>query len=517
MFEPSVPVRQRLVLLTLFLILIAHVSMRGANVSLAWSPSTSTNIAGYSVYYGTASSNYTASVNAGVNTSVTVSNLTPGQTYYFNVLAYDTNQDVSPFSAQVVDTVPTTAPPTITYGTYSNTVNLGAVCILEVMASGTGPISYQWYFNGVPLSGATNFIYWINAVSGLMAGTYTVVVSNSGGSVTSAPMTLTVISPPAITSQPYSESVTTGANAGLAVVATGGQLAFQWFFNGTAIAGATSAGLSVPNASTANAGNYYVTVTNTAGSVTSSSATLTVTTPPPPAPNFTPLAGAYNGLFYQTNGNSPNVAVGTAGLLGNCVVASNGVYSAQLSIAGSSYSFSGTLNGSGNDSEVVSRLANGLSNLTVNLHLDMTGASQQITGSVSNMDASHPWVSPLLADLATNALPVPAGSFILYIPALVIAPVHSPSGYADVLVSANGSVTLIGMLFDGTTFSQSAAVARDGTIPMYASLYGGRGLIEGWVNLANDQPTGAITWIRPAGVSTPTPYPAGFTNSFKVN
>lgn len=91
--------------------------------------------------------------------------------------------------------------------------------------------------------------------------------------------------PPTITSQPVSATVTAGNTANFSVTATNAA-SYQWFFNGNALGGATSATLSVPNAQSANAGSYFVAVTNPSGTTNSNTVTLTVNaTPPPPAPN----------------------------------------------------------------------------------------------------------------------------------------------------------------------------------------------------------------------------------------
>jgi hypothetical protein len=58
-------------------------------VSLGWNPSTSTNVAGYAVHYGTESGVYTTRIDAGTNTSASISGLSGGMTYYFVVSAYD--------------------------------------------------------------------------------------------------------------------------------------------------------------------------------------------------------------------------------------------------------------------------------------------------------------------------------------------------------------------------------------------------------------------------------------------
>lgn len=92
---------------------------------------------------------------------------------------------------------------------------------------------------------------------------------------------------PTITTQPVSQTVTAGASVTFSVVATGTPApTYQWSKGGTAISGATSASYTISSTTTADAGNYTVTVTNNAGSVTSNTATLTVNTPtPPPAPS----------------------------------------------------------------------------------------------------------------------------------------------------------------------------------------------------------------------------------------
>lgn len=104
---------------------------------------------------------------------------------------------------------------------------------------------------------------------------------------------------PLITAQPQSQTVTPGANVQFSVTASGKPApSFQWYFNGTAMSGATGASLSLTNVQTANAGNYTVAATNTSGSVTSSAATLTVSAAPsPPPPSGGGGGGTMDGWF----------------------------------------------------------------------------------------------------------------------------------------------------------------------------------------------------------------------------
>jgi Fibronectin type III domain len=73
----------------------------GQNITLAWDPSGDPAIAGYVLYYGTASRNYTTSNNVWNSSSATVRNLQSGATYFFAVTAFNTFGLESDFSGEV--------------------------------------------------------------------------------------------------------------------------------------------------------------------------------------------------------------------------------------------------------------------------------------------------------------------------------------------------------------------------------------------------------------------------------
>jgi hypothetical protein len=102
--RPSAPAA--FILLSLFL---CAVSLRGQSVSLAWRPDPSGTAAGYYIYYGTTSGNYPARIDVGTNTVVTLSGLTPGQTDYFVVTAYNSARIEGPPSNQASFVVPNPA------------------------------------------------------------------------------------------------------------------------------------------------------------------------------------------------------------------------------------------------------------------------------------------------------------------------------------------------------------------------------------------------------------------------
>jgi beta-galactosidase len=86
---------------------------------------------------------------------------------------------------------------------------------------------------------------------------------------------------PSVTAQPMSQTVTEGQPAVFSVSASGtAPLNYQWTKNGAAISGATGATYTTPASTPSDQGaQFSVTISNSAGSTTSSAATLTVEVP----------------------------------------------------------------------------------------------------------------------------------------------------------------------------------------------------------------------------------------------
>ena len=183
--------------------------------------------------------------------------------------------------------------PSITTQPASQTVTAGQTASFSVVATGTAPLAYQWRKNNAAISSATSASYTTPATTSSDNGAqFTVVVSNSAGSVTSNAATLTVNAAavaPSITTQPASQTVIAGQTATFIVAATGtAPLTYQWRKNGAVIPGATSPTYSTPATKTAdNGAQFTVVVTNSAGSATSNAATLTVTVPLPTVSSLT--------------------------------------------------------------------------------------------------------------------------------------------------------------------------------------------------------------------------------------
>ncbi len=198
----------------------------------------------------------------------------------------------------------TASPPVILTGPSSQTVSVGDTVVLAVSSGGSLPLSYQWLFNASPIAGAGNTSLELINVQTAQSGSYTVIITNAFGSVTSPPATLTVVGwPPVIVASPASLAVPVGGTAYFQVGAVGSPpLAYQWVFNGTtAIPGATSAYLSLANVQLTQAGLYSATVSNLYGAATSAPALLQVW--PPTQAQFT----------YTDNGDGTATITGYTG------------------------------------------------------------------------------------------------------------------------------------------------------------------------------------------------------------
>jgi hypothetical protein len=180
--------------------------------------------------------------------------------------------------------------PSILTAPVSQSVTPGSSVTFTASASGFPAPTVQWQqstngTNWSSISGATGTSYTISATTASQNGyRYRAVFTNSAGSATTAAATLTVLTAPAVTSNPHSQTVTAGATATFTVAATGGPTpTVQWQVSTdggntfTNIAGATATTLTLSGTTASQNGTIYQAVfTNSLGSVTTSRATLTV-------------------------------------------------------------------------------------------------------------------------------------------------------------------------------------------------------------------------------------------------
>src|ERR1019366_8047064 len=125
-----------------------------------------------------------------------------------------------------------------------------------VMAAGLAPLSYQWQQDGTNIVGATNSLLVLTNLSTSVAGTYSVTVSNSLGTVTSANVQLPPVwHRPFFLVQPQAKTVVCGDPATFQAVANGSTpLSYQWQLAGTNVSGATNFVLSLVGVSGSDAG-----------------------------------------------------------------------------------------------------------------------------------------------------------------------------------------------------------------------------------------------------------------------
>jgi outer membrane protein assembly factor BamB len=232
---------------------------------------------------------------------------------------------------------------------------------------------------------------------------------------------------------------------------------------------------------------------------------------------FAPLAfaagrGAFSGLFKEESGLDPETT-GFIRLNADAI----GNYTGVVMLSGTSHSLTGKFDARGYAQHEVPR--RGKPPVTLLLRVDLAGNSDQMTGEVSD----GTFKAALLADRSpydAKTQPSPlAGRYTLILPGGTNA-LTSPAGdgFGTVIIDAAGNLKLNGELADGTPIAQEASVSRDGLWPLYASLYGGKGLLIGWLKFnpsgANDI-VGTVTWIKP-GMSGEKYYPQGFVATFSA-
>ncbi len=185
---------------------------------------------------------------------------------------------------------PAPFPPSFQFVLGGATYSSGSSPTLSVGVLGSFPLRYQWLKDGLPIANATNASLPLPGIQMADAGAYTIVVSNSVGSISSnLTVNVTPSTPPVITVQPTNQVVLANQTVQLAVAATGtAPLHYQWRKGGVNLTtnavslGITNAQLTIYNFSATNEGDYSVVITNYAGSVTSAVATISllqVTTP----------------------------------------------------------------------------------------------------------------------------------------------------------------------------------------------------------------------------------------------
>jgi hypothetical protein len=229
------------------------------------------------------------------------------------------------------------APPTLN-GPLAQVACVGSPATFSTTAGGSGPFTYQWRKNTLPILGANGPSYTIAAVQSADAGVYSVTVDNACGSITSGGVPLTV-NQPTTASTPSGATVCAGAPVQFSTTPGGtAPFTYQWKKGAAPIPGANAATFAIASAQAGDAGLYSVDVTGACGLVTSGSAALVVNGSPTasaPLPqtvcagspaSFSTTAGGSGPFTYQwKKGGAP---------IGGATAASYAIASAQAADAG---------------------------------------------------------------------------------------------------------------------------------------------------------------------------------------
>ena len=175
------------------------------------------------------------------------------------------------------------AAPSILSEPVSLVVPAASNVVFGVVAVGSQPMSYQWFFKGTAIPAAIAPQYSIADAQAWNAGNYQVVVMNAFGSSTSTVANLSVTPVvPYFVVQPAGAALPAGTNWTLTAQAQGTEpIGYNWQHNGVALVGAYQPSLTLTNLKVTDSGNYASVAFNTAGSSTSLVASVTVTAAPP--------------------------------------------------------------------------------------------------------------------------------------------------------------------------------------------------------------------------------------------
>ena len=217
-------------------------------------------------------------------------------------------------------------PPSITASPESQSALEGEATSLQVTATGTGPLSYQWRFNGVAVPRATNAAYVFDYVVLDDEGNYDCLVSNPGGASLSAAARVAVQVPVMILTSPVSVSSRPGSNIVFTVSARGSApLRYQWRLNGIPLPGETSPTLVRNNVQFADDGVYDAVVSNPINSaIASARLTLLIA----PVITFRPAdmiltEGSTFTMSVEATGNPTPFSFSWRRNLGSLIIATN--------------------------------------------------------------------------------------------------------------------------------------------------------------------------------------------------
>lgn len=237
---------------------------------------------------------------------------------------------------------------------------------------------------------------------------------------------------------------------------------------------------------------------------------------------FLAIKGVYNGLFAPAGADGGSAVDPTNSGFAALTLTDKGKFTGKLLLAGAMHSFSGAANVVDGTAHVLIK-PTAQPALTLDLEFDVNNGADTtgVTGRVSRAS----WESPLSAYRAAAPAQgaVFAGKHTFLIPgadADLSATCPAGDGAGTVMVVPSGVLTLAGAVGDGTAISQSVPLSKGGDWPLYVSLYGGKGVLWGWVSFStNTEPyrfQGDLAWIKRAGAPADKFYSNGFEKTNEI-
>jgi hypothetical protein len=167
-------------------------------------------------------------------------------------------------------------------------------------------------------------------------------------------------------------------------------------------------------------------------------------------------------------------------------------------------------------------LGTSFSSYSLGLQLDLVNGTDHLTGSIventfMGVGPVFVTITPLAGDRAVydgqTRLAPEAGNYTMAIFGDGVGATQ-PGGdsWGLVSVSKGGRIALKGLLADNTPVTQASLVSKSGLWPLYVPLYGGQGLLCGWLGFTNASDVGgAVTWTKTVAGAAVYPGPFSLT------
>jgi hypothetical protein len=141
------------------LLFFTKANAQTASITLSWSPSSSSSVAGYYIYYGGVSGDYTnvVPVQGGSATGVTIKGLASGVTYYFAAASYNSSYTESGLSPEISGVAGS-----------SSVTSVAASLTSTLMSAGHFGFNVSGVSNGLYIvQASTNLVNWVNLLTNM--------------------------------------------------------------------------------------------------------------------------------------------------------------------------------------------------------------------------------------------------------------------------------------------------------------------------------------------------------------